>query len=160
MAKSLHRLYPADNAAASDRALAAHQAPQRQVGSGRAILYEGLRLVGGDAFPPERLLQMRGEGLLDQPVLAVDAGEGYALSARLRLRGSRLRGRLAIFDQLAVAYHHRGGASLPRDLPDTPGGAEQCGRRSLHVSTGQTGYGLSFHRRTRSATESWDPIPL
>jgi hypothetical protein len=34
---------------------------------------------------PERRLQMRGEGLLDQPVLAVDVGEGYTLSARLRL---------------------------------------------------------------------------
>ena len=56
MAKMLHRLYPADNAAASHRALAAHQAPQQQVASGRAIPYgtitgEILRLDARPSVP-------------------------------------------------------------------------------------------------------------
>ena len=126
----------------------------------RAVRPEGLRVVGVDTLPAEHLFQMLGEGLLDQPVLAVDVGEGHDLSARRRLWGSRLRGRLAFFDQLAVAHHYHGGASLPRNLPGTSGGAERRGRRRLHVGIGQTGYGLSFQRRTRSATESWDPIRL
>ncbi len=45
----------------------------------RSMRPEGLRVVGVDAVPAKDLLQMVGEGLLDQPVFAVDVGEGHGL---------------------------------------------------------------------------------
>ena len=41
----------------------------------RALRPERLLVVGVDALPAEHLLQMLGEGLLDQPVFAVDVGD-------------------------------------------------------------------------------------
>jgi hypothetical protein len=42
-----------------------------------AVRPEGLGVVGIDALPAENLLQVVGEGLLDQPVFAVDVGQGH-----------------------------------------------------------------------------------
>lgn len=67
MAKMLHRLYPADNAAASHRALVVHQARQQQVANQRHMALvraperpvwpERLGVVGVDTLSAERLLQ-------------------------------------------------------------------------------------------------------
>ena len=120
-----------------------HDVPLRRA-TERAVRPEGLRLVGVDALPAEHLFEMLGEGLLDQPVFAVDVAEGHALSARLRLRGSRLRGRLAIFDQLAVAHHHHGGASLPRNLPGTPAARSNAAGAACMSASGRRETGCSF----------------
>lgn len=52
---------------------------QHSLAFGRAaqgsVRPERLRVVGVDALPADRLLQMLGEGLLDQPVLAVNVGD-------------------------------------------------------------------------------------
>jgi hypothetical protein len=36
---------------------------------------EGFLVPGVDAFPAERIVQILGEGLLDQAILAVDVGD-------------------------------------------------------------------------------------
>ena len=43
----------------------------------RAVRSEGLLVPGVDAVPAEYVVQVFGEGLLDQAVLAVDVGEGH-----------------------------------------------------------------------------------
>src|SRR5262249_9422695 len=47
------------------------------VAAKRAVRPEGLVVPGVDAVPAEHIVQILGEGLLDQAVLAVDVGDHY-----------------------------------------------------------------------------------
>ena len=95
MAKMLHRLYRADNAAASHRALVVHQARQ-QVANQRHMAFvraperpvrpERLGVVGVDALPAERLLQSGAKvnwTNRSSLLMSVSAISGYAIPFQL-----------------------------------------------------------------------------
>ena len=69
--------------------------------------------------------------------------------------GQPAPGCLAILDQLAVAHHHHGGASLPRNLPGTSGGASNAAGAACMSASGRRDMGCAFmdglvcHPKTR-----------